>query len=215
MPLPRLKLEPWTSRPPGPDSLRTDASVLWLGGGPWLRPLRDELGPRAWAPELSLVPVPGPGVRDAFTFKPDAHPPLRWGRAEADVRTLARIQGRPEALGAVVFDEIFAGLGQQGARTLLTQVAEVVPEGAVWLLVERNGRYLPEVWRHLRRSDADRRESSGMVRSAEELRRLLEVAGCGIEQAFGIPGGRLRARLPSEGGHARLLLRGRRYGWTG
>lgn len=211
MPLPRLKLKRWTSGPPGPDSLRTDDDVLWLGGGAFLRPLRDALGSRAWAPELSVVKVPGPTTRDAFTFKPDAHPPLRWGRVQADVRSLARVADKPPTLGAVVFDTIFAGLGQQGARTLLTQVAEVVPEGGCWLLLERNGRYLPEIVRHFRRDDAERSEAAGTVRSGEELRRLLEVAGFGIEDAWGIPGGRLRARLPSDGGHAWVLLRGRRY----
>jgi hypothetical protein len=161
---------------------------------------------------MSVLRVPGPGVRDAFTFKPDAHPPLRWGRVEADVRTLARVVDRPKSeLGAVVFDGIFAGLGQQGARTLLTQVAELLPVDGRWLLVERNGRYLPEVVRHLRRADSERKEGAAMVRTAEELRRLLEVAGFGIEAALGLPGGRLRARLLGDGGHASVYLRGRRY----
>ncbi|MCP4870308.1 MAG: hypothetical protein GY898_16515 [Proteobacteria bacterium] len=211
MPLPRLKLKRWTGGPPEAKSLGPDEPVLWLGGGDFLRPLRTTLGERAWSPELTAVTVPGPTPRSTFTFNPDAHPPLRWGRVEADVRTLVRVSGKPDALGAVVFDEVFGGLGQQAARTLLSQVAEVVLEGGRWLLLEPNGRYLPEVIRHLRRDDSQRSEARGTVRSGEELRRLLEVAGFGIEEAWGIPGGRLRARLPSEGGHAWILLRGRRY----
>ena len=221
MPLPTLKLQPWTGGPPPAAALPAEGAVLWLErlsdggavrrGGPgareipadgrradglaWLDPLAAGLGSdRLWSPPLSVVPVPGPEPRNAFTFDPDAHPPLRWGRVQADVRDLADLPDRPRPVVAVVFEGVFEGLGQQAARTLLAQARAVLPEDAPWLLVERNGRALGEVVRHLRRPDADRGEAAGTVRSPEELRRLLEVAGFGITGAHGLGGGRLRGR---------------------
>lgn len=213
-----MKLIPWTGGPPEDAGFVGDGPVLWLGPSGragWLEGLRTALGDRVWAPAMSVVSVPRLEVdRNPWAFRPDDHPPLRWGDPAADVRTLADVAGRPDHLGGVVLDGALDGLGAQAARALLSQVAELLPSGAGWLLVERNGRFLPEVVRNVRRPDSERGEGRSTVRTAEEIRRLVEVAGLGIVDAWGVPPegrrGRLAVAVAGDVGAAWVMLRGRR-----
>lgn len=212
---PTLELPAWAGPPPGLDLLLPDGSVVWLGEGArdrWLEPLRRALGPRVWAPAMSTVSVPRPAdERNPWVFPPDAFPPLRWGEIERDVRSLGELPDRPAVVAGVVIDGALAGLGSQEARTLLQQAAALLPTDAPWLLVERNGAHAPEVLRNLLRPDDARGEGRGTVRSAPELRRLVEVEGFGITEAWSLPQPGRRARLlAAAGSSAWLVLRGRR-----
>ncbi len=183
MSLPRLPLA--ASNAPLPDAgwFAAPGRVLWLGEAAALGPLRDGLGARLWSAPVIPVDVPGPPPgTNPFSHRPDRHAPLRWGRPGDDLRTLDEA-GAPARFDGVVFADVLGALPAQAARTLLTQVAARLVPGARWLLLDRNGRYVPEVLRHLRRPDAQRGEGRGTVRSVEELRRLLEPAGFGIAQA--------------------------------
>ena len=185
MPLPRLPLE--TSSEPLPRAawFAGQGPVLWLGDLEPLAALRAELSAagRIWTHAVSAVPVPGPPPNtNPFSHRPDRHAPLRWGPPRDDRRTLDEAGAPPSFDGAVLADTL-GGLAAQAARTLLAQVAERLPSGARWLLLDRNGRYLPEVLRNLRRPAEQRGEGRGTVRTVEELRRLLEPAGFGIAQA--------------------------------
>jgi hypothetical protein len=188
MSLPRLPLEASTDRLPGIAAFPGEGPVLWLGSAAPLAPLRAELeaAGRLWTADVSAVAVPGPPPgTNPFSHRPDRHAPLRWGPPGDDRRTLDEI-GAPEAFDGAVFAAVLGGLGAQAARTLLTQVAGRLASGVPWLLVDRNGRYLPEVVRNLRRSEDERGEGRGTVRTVEELRRLLEPPGFGVGRARGL-----------------------------
>lgn len=168
--------------------------VAWLGEAPGLRTLRRALESRLWTATPVPVPVPGPPAgTNPFSHRPDRHAALRWGDPAADLRTLDEF-GAPAQFDGLVLADTLGALPSQAARTLLTQLAGRLPAGAPWLLVDRNGRFAPEVLANLRRPESERGEGRGTVRTVEELRRLLEPAGFGIEGARGLSGGR-RARL--------------------
>lgn len=217
----RLDLKPWKGAPPSAERFAGELPVLWLGDpgcGAWLQPLREELVRRGrlWAPALTSVAVPGAdSVANPWAFRPDTHAPLRWGEPGRDIRDISGAPGAPEALAGVVFDGVLGGLSSQPARTLLAQVSGLLPDDAAWLALDRNGRYLGQVVRSLRQSDDERGEGRGTSRSAQEFRRLLEVAGLGISGAWGLKqgsGGRLRAAVPGDAGWPLLMLEGRRVG---
>jgi len=211
---PTLPLPPWSGGPPDVGSLGPGV-VLWLGPGGrdgWLGGLEAALAGRLWSPTLSTVSVPRASADpNPWLFRPDAHPPLRWGDPLDDVRSLDAVPDRPAEVGAVVFAAALAGLGGAEARVLLAQVAEVLPAEAPWLLLERNGAHAPEVVRNLLRDRDERGEGKATLRSGPELRRLLEVAGFGITEAWSLAGPGRRARvLAAAGTAAWLVLRGRR-----
>jgi len=193
--------------------------VLWLrsaGTRGWLEPLREELERlgRLWEPRFSVRPVPRADARgNPWAHRPDRNVPLRWGAVEQDVRDLGDIDGRPLEFAGLVIDGVLNGLGNQASRVLLSQAAALLPEDTPWLLCEPNGGGLMEVIRNLGRAEARRGEGQGTVRTVGELRRLLESAGLGITDAWGLGGGDGRARrirLPGDAGWARLFLEGRR-----
>ncbi len=165
---------------------------------------------------MHAIAVPGPPkTGNPFSFRPDRQAPLRWGDPALDRRTLGELPGAPERFGGLVLVDVIGALASQPARTLLAQLAERLEVGAPWLLLDRNGRYLPEVARHLRRAEDERGEGRGTVRTAEELRRLLEPVGLGLEAAHALStGGRgrrlLRRAVGGDGGAPWLVLRGRR-----
>ncbi len=198
---------------------RRAGEVLWLrSSGPpsWLEPLRVDLDAagRLWEPGFEVRPVPRADSRgNPWAHRPGRSAPLRWGAVEQDVRELAEVDGRPLQIAGLVIDGVLQGLGSQASRVLLGQAAALLPEDAPWLLCEPNGGGLVEVVRNLRRDEACRGEGRGTVRTVRELRRLLESAGLGITEAWGLgPGdGRVRRlRLPGSAGWTRLFLEGRR-----
>ena len=198
---------------------RGDGAVLWLrspGTCSWLEPLRLQLDAagRLWEPGFEVRPVPRAGARgNPWSHRPDRNAPLRWGLLEQDVRELAEVDGRPQQLAGLVIDGVLQGLGNQESRALLGQAARLLLEDAPWLLCEPNGGGLAEVVRNLRRDDNRRGEGRGTVRTVRELRRLLESAGLGITEAWGLGSGDGRARrlrLPGSVGWSRLFLEGRR-----
>jgi hypothetical protein len=195
MSLPRLPLSP-PAPPPTAAYFRGTSPILWVGAPDLLSALHRDLGlqDRIWTLPVSPVAVPGPPPgTNPFSHRPDRQAPLRWGTPSDDVRTLGEA-GAPDLFGGAVFAGALGPLGGQAARTLLTQAAEHLPSGAPWLVIDRNGRYAPEVVRNLRRPDSERGEGKGTVRTVEELRRLLEPAGFGISSAHAL-GGRRRDRL--------------------
>ena len=215
----RLRIEPW--RGPPPDAARfAEGPVLHLGGGgndDWLAPLRADLeaAGRLFSPALSTLAGPGPDPdRNPWAFRPDDFAPLRWGDPAEDVRELGALSGSPETLHGVVVDSVLQGLAAQPARMLLKQVGERLVCGAPWILLERNGASLPEVARSLRRSPGERGEGRSTLRSASELRRLVEVVGLGIEAVHGLgpPGiaGRVLRRAGAGAAAPWLLFVGRR-----
>ena len=219
----QLDLVPWKGESPRSDRFPAAGKVLFVsasGDGPWLAPLRASLEGegRLWAPELTTVAVPGAdSVANPWAFRPDLHAPLRWGDPARDIRGLGDLADAPSEVSGVVFDRILGSLDGQCARTLLAQVAELMTPEAPWLALDRNGRYLGQVIRSLRQSDEERGEGKGTWLSAQEYRRLLEVAGFGISAAWGLTestgmGKRLRASMPGATGWPWLVLEGRRVG---
>ena len=80
-------------------------------------------------------------------------------------------------------------------------------------MMEDNGRFAGEVVAQLRRTEGERGEGHKTARTAEELRRLLEVCGFGLATADALPSnsrlrGRMAALLGPELGGSRILLRG-------
>jgi len=165
---------------------------------------------------MSTHRVPTAGSRgNPWSHRPDDYAPLRWGLPEEDIRELAGVADRPSSLAGVVVDGLLDGLGSQETRTLLGQVAGVLGADRPWLLCERNGASVREVVRNLRRSDAERGEGRETVRTSQELRRFLEVAGLGVSGAWGVSSERgrsLRRLVPGGGGWPLLVLEGRRVG---
>lgn len=216
MPLPRLPLEASADPLPASSWFAGEGPVLWLGEVAPLASLRADLcrAGRLWTDALHAVPVPGPRPgSNPFSHRPDRHAPIRWGATRHDRRTLDEASA-PPWLDGVVLADLLGGLPAQAARTLLTQIAERLPSGAPWLLVDRNGRYLPEVVRNLRRADEHRGEGRGTVRTVEELRRLLEPAGFGIVRArslrLGLRDRVLQRALGPDGGAEWLVVTGQR-----
>jgi hypothetical protein len=196
-----------------------EGAVLWLrrpGTCSWLEPLRLELDAvgRLWEPRFEVRPVPRADARgNPWSHRPDLSAPLRWGVVEEDVRDLQEMDGSPQQIAGLVIDGVLQGLGNQASRVLLGQAAALLPEDAPWLLCEPNGAALAEVVRNLRRDETRRGEGRGTVRTVRELRRLLESAGLGITEAWGLPPGdglMRRLRLPGSAGWTRLFLEGRR-----
>jgi len=215
----RLQLRTRLAPCPTAGEFPQPGSVLWLrlsGTEGWLDPLRMALEAegRLWTPRFQIRPVGAATDRgNPWAHRPDDYAPLRWGHLEDDTRTLREAPGRPDDLVGLVIDGILEGLGSQPARTLLRQAAGLLPEDAPWLLCERNGASVFEVVRNLRRDEGQRGEGRGTVRTAQELRRLLESAGLGVGQAWGLApsgGARLRGRVPGGAGWPRLFLEGRR-----
>jgi hypothetical protein len=216
-----LPLRPWVGAKPSGEYFSTEAPVLWLGGANvpnWLQDLQRELtqAGRLWCPALSTHRVPGAGSQgNPWAFRPDDYAPLRWGPPEEDIRDLMDVRDRPESISGLVLDGLLDGLGGQETRTLLTQAAALMGSGTPWLLLARNGGSVGEVAKNLRRADTDRGEGKETVRSAQEIRRFVEVAGLGVSAAWGLSSGRrrsLRRLLPGGSGWPLLLLEGRRVG---
>ncbi len=210
MPLPRLHLDPWPGGDPSVEIFVGDAPVLWLGGDgadeaeAWLAPLRRELeGERrlfAAAPRFLATPTEPPG--NPWAWRPHEASPLRWDDEGCD--RLEDLPGRPERFGGLVLAGALTLRDDFSVRALLIQIAPLLAEDAPFLAVERNGRYVGAVMRSFR--------AETTVRSVEELRRLLEVSGLGLEGAFGVPGsGRgLLRRASADAGARWLAIRGRR-----
>jgi hypothetical protein len=179
--------------------------VLWIGRGaahPWLAPLRATLreAGRIWAPELQVLSVPtAASARNPWTFKPDQRAPLRWSMGGVECTDLAELRPADASADGLVLDGVLAGLGAQAARTMLQQCAALLAPDAPWLLLEPNGRFLPAVVANLRRPEAERGEGRGTLRAVEELRRLLEPAGLGLERACALPAGRGRLARAARG----------------
>ncbi len=218
---PKLTLPLWSGAAPGLDGFPGDDPVLWVGAGAragWLDGLRGELqrAGRLFAPALTDVQVPRARLDTRpWAFRPDDHASLRWGDPGADVREISRVPGCPEAFGGLVLEDFLGSLASHPARALMSQAVERLAPGSPWLLVDRNGRYLPQVVRSLRQPDSERGEGKGTWRTAEELRRLVEVVGLGITGSFSLSEvgkrGRLaRLALGGTGGAAWLVLVGRR-----
>jgi hypothetical protein len=214
----RLPLSPWSGPCPSASYFFAEGAVLWLGnsrGQTWLSPLREELevAGRLWAPTVTTQPVPRPGSgSNPWAFRPDDYAPLRWGVPDEDTRDVAELPGRPRALSGLVVDGLLGGLGSQPARTLLGQVAGLLASDAPWLLFDRNGGSATEIVRNFRRSEDERGEGRSTARNAQELRRLLEVAGLGVTAAWGVaprPGRRLRGLVPAGAAWPFLFIEGR------
>lgn len=177
--------------------------MLWLDGplpanSGVIEALRERLGPRALSVPVRAVPVLGPSPgRNPWAVRQDRQDPLRWGEGEGldGATTLADALQRVVVgpLHGVVFAGICAQLADQPLRTLLRQLAPQLVPDAPWLAYEPNGRSARSVSRSL----ASRRtgEGQGTVRTVEELRRLFETGGLGIEGAWGAPATRLRDRI--------------------
>jgi len=218
---PKLTLPLWSGAAPNLEAFPGDGPVLWVGSGAcsgWLDGLRGELDQagRLFAPALTAVQVPRARLDSRpWAFRPDDHASLRWGDPAADVREIARVPGCPESFGGLVLEHSLGSLASHPARALMSQAAERLAPDSPWLLVDRNGRYLPQVVRSLRQPESERGEGRGTWRTAEELRRLVEVVGLGITGSFSLPEvgkrGRLaRLALGGTGGAAWLALLGRR-----
>ena len=213
MPLPRLALAPWPGPAPAADSFLSDGPVLWLvgaGAAPaedWLADLRRELdlAGRLWtaAPRFVASDFQPPG--NPWAWRPHEQSPIRWDAAGCD--RLEHLPGRPRRFGGFVSAGALTSLDDHALRALLIQVAPLLETEGPFVAVERNGRYLGAVVRALR--------GEGQVRSAEELRRLLEVGGLGLEGVYGVPEtagaarGLLRRASPDSGSRW-MAIRGRR-----
>ena len=100
-----------------------------------------------------------------------------------------------------------ATLNEQEARNALRQASDRLPSDAPFVLVERNGSYLPHVLRSLQSGHGKQKEGGGLWRSAQELRRHLELSGLGLEEVRGLAqgarlgplGGMVARRLPGPG----------------
>jgi len=217
MPLPRLHLEPWTGAPPSARELPGTGAVLWLGrtDHPFTAGLFAELGDRAWSPRLRPVAVAGPPPgRNPWAHRQDRQQPLRWGPGDGLEGAPVLDAGDRGGLDGLVLVGICAGLTDQQLRALLRQITPLLRSEAPWLLVEPNGRSLKRIARSLRTPDAERGEGNTTVRSVEELRRLLETNGLGLEGAWAAPGSRrqrlARAVLGADVTADQLVVRGRR-----
>ena len=223
----RLPLRAWKGPAPDTSHFSSSGAVLWLSGAfpsPWLELLRAELDDqgRLWAPAFRQQDIPkASGAKNPWSFKPDDYSPLRWLEGDsADSRTLPvrglrELETRPASLAGLVLDSVLSGLGAQATRVMLKQAAELLSPGAEWLLVDANGGSLGESLRQLQRGPERRGEGRETVRSAQELRRLLEVSGLGISSAAGLAQGRaarLRKYAPAGVGFSQLVLSGRRVG---
>ena len=223
----RLPLRAWKGPAPDTSHFSSSGAVLWLSGGgpsPWLQCLREALDDegRLWAPAFRQQDIPkASGAKNPWTFKPDDYSPLRWLEGNAaetgplSVRELSELGTRPASLSGLVLDSVLSGLGAQATRVMLAQATELLPPGAEWLLVDANGGSLGETLRQLQRGPERRGEGRETVRSAQELRRLLEVSGLGISMAAGLAQGRaagLRKFAPAGVGFSQLVLSGRRVG---
>ncbi len=217
MSLPRLPLESSADPLPTAAWLPGRGPVLWLGEpGPLSALHRDlQAAGRIWTAEVSAVPVPGPPPgTNPFSHRPDRHAALRWGPPSQDRRSLQEV-GAPACFDGLVLVDCLGPLPAQAARTLLVQAAAHLPVGAPWMLLDRNGRYGPEVLRNLRRPDEERGEGKGTVRTVEELRRLLEPAGFGVARARALAPRRrdrlLQRALGADVASEWLLVRGERF----
>jgi len=189
--------------------------VLWLGPTTgWAAPLAAALGDRRLTLTATAVATPGPEPgRNPWAHRPDRHAALRWGALADDRRTLDEVPDLPAQFAGLVFVDVLGALPSASLRALLSQSAARLPAGAPWLVVDRNGRYLRAVLANLRADEAGRGEARGTWRTAEELRRFLEVEGLGIESAEALASGRgrLAGRVLGAGSTAaRLVLRGRK-----
>jgi len=187
--------------------------VLWLAGDDaeeahgWLAGLRAELAAaeRLFLASPRFLPTPKEPPGNPWAWRPHDASPLRWD--DAGCERLEELPGRPERFGGLVLAGALTARDDFSVRALLIQIAPVLAEDAPFLAVERNGRYVGAVVRSLR--------GTGTVRSVEELRRLLEVSGLGLEGAFALPGdggaarGLLR-RASSDAGARWMAIRGRR-----
>ena len=217
MSLPRLPLRPLGSSSELLGHLPVEGPVLWLEGEepapddvlPVVKQLRGALRERALTPALRAVPVTGPSPgRNPWAHRQDRQRPLRWGpglglEGEEQLSAL----GLPPLAG-VVFVGRCAGLADQPLRALLRQLAPAVLPDAPLLALEPNGRALARVLGVFGRDPGG--EGDGTMRTAEELRRLLETGGFGVEAATGLGRvGRRRRLLGQDLGAPWLALRAR------
>jgi hypothetical protein len=200
--LPSLPLQSW-SAPRGFGGVERAGSVLWIGETPGPLPaLRELLGDRVVdAPFRVVGTMPAPPGRNPWAYT--AATPVRWGDALA--------LELPRPVDGLVLAGALAGLSDRAARDVLREAASALPEGRPWLLVEADGGSL---WGALR-SMRGRRGAGELPRAGHELRRLVEVAGLGIREAFRVSAGpRLRrAAAVLRGGDPDLpwlMLRGER-----
>lgn len=219
MPLPTLPTPAWRGTFPSPDAL--PGVVLWIGGEalpfPALEPLRAGLHTerRLWTPALRLVTVDRPGdQRNPWAWRPGHHPPIRW---EGEHTELADVPSRPKVIDAVILDGALCGRGDFEARRILVAAATVATIDRPWFMVEPNGQAARESLRLLRTSADRRGEGGATLRSAAELRRLLETCGFGLNGAWAWVGPSKRQRLVSAVlgpglGAGWLVLRGRTLG---
>lgn len=115
-------------------------------------------------------------------------------------------EGMANRAGAMV-DHCFVALDDAGARALLRWLSLRLAVGAPLWVVEPNGARPAAILRGLRGGG----EGAGTVRTATELRRLLEVQGFGIEAAWALPtagaGGMIRDRAAALLGARVMLIR--------
>ena len=215
MPLPRLSLQPWGSSPPAADAFEGAAPVLWLSGDEpseadaWLEGLRGglEAAGRLWLARPRFVPTPEQPPGNPWAWRPHEASPVRWDAAGCD--RLEDLPGRPDRFDGLVLASALTARDDFSARALLIQITPLLAADAPFLAVERNGRSLGAVVRSFR-------GDGPTVRSVEELRRLLEVSGLGLEGAFAVPdrggsvGRRLARRVSSDNGARWVAIRGRR-----
>lgn len=201
MPLPRLPLRRWSGGPLAAGDLPGSGAVLWLDGpdseevAPFVAPLRRALGARVWSPAVRTVPLAGPSPgRSPWAHRQDRQAPLRWGAGDGDEGAIdiETLLGERGPLDGLVLVAACAGRTDQQLRTLLRQVVALLRSEAPWILVEPNGRAWFRIVRSLRASEGQRGEGRGTVRSIEELRRLLETGGLGLEGAWAVPPRRRR-----------------------
>jgi hypothetical protein len=183
--------------------------VLWIGrpdAPDWLDPLHASLTAegRLWAVEPRFVATSTEPPGNPWAWRPHEASPVRWDDAGCD--RLEDLPGRPERFDGFVSAGALNCLGDHAARALLIQISPLLSTDAPFLAVELNGRYLGAVVRSFK--------GEGTVRSVEELRRLLEVSGFGLEGAFGVPGAQgarsLLGRASVDAGAQWMAIRGRR-----
>jgi hypothetical protein len=190
--------------------------VIWIKGDDsdaaegWLAGLRGSLqsAGRLWVAEPRFIAAPTEPPGNPWAWRPHDQSPLRWDAAGCE--RLDELPGRPERFGGLVLAGALTPRNDFTVRALLIQIVPLLEEDAPFIAVERNGRYAGAVVRSLRGTDGP------TVRSVEELRRLLEVSGLGLEAVFAMPergGGvarRLVRRASSEAGARWMVVCGRR-----
>jgi len=224
---PALPLSSWRGPPPDAGYFGNEGVVLWLGPGPesspWLGALKQALraADRLWEPACSIVAVsdPLPG-RSPWAWRPDRELPTRWSGEEREPSAgtlehrLKDLPGCPESLAGVVLDGMLEPLGSQAARVVCEQTAAVLAEDCPYLLLEPNGGSLRQVLGGFRRDGGPVGARPGNARTAEELRRLLELAGLGISRVCVLPSrglmGRVGSKVLRRAASPWLIVEGRR-----